>query len=640
MNILRYFLFHQNKTDNLSLYLNNIKYQGFMKKYIFLAALLVGTAAMTNAQNTINSKPKLKEVVVYNQGAELTHTATATLAKGENEVMITGLSRSIMQSSLKVEASGGAVISSSELSTDYLTDVKSSARIKQLQDSIKLYNKKQKEVQNDIKLNKDMLSVLEKGVNHNVSGGKDAGNTEKVNQNLEYYKTKSKELNGNIMALTDKQEEINKTLSRMKSQLQQESNTKGPETTQLKLAVSAPMAGSITFTIRYYTTQAGWAPHHDVLVTAEDKPITITTKAQVRQYTGLDWDNVKISLSTGAPSTSYSIPEMDTWFLREIKPVTVGGANYRSGYVSLLRKNSAAKERTPARVQDEEAFMAEMEEEDAEPMPVVQMLFYVNGMEVDESTLAQISQSDIKTREMLSAEQTMDRFGRPTQQGAIVVTTKNMEDYVSSSEDMLNRTFNIDLRYSIPGNGKNQSITIMKNEIQATYNYFCVPKLDTKVYLVAETNQDLAKLNLLSGNANVSFGGSFVGTTYINVNADTKKLSFTLGEDKGIVCQRKKVKDYSSKKTLGSDIKVLSTYEITVKNNKSKKIAITVKDQYPISTNKKIDVELLEETTKATTSSESTGIMTWDYELGAGQSQKITLSYSVKYPKDMNLKLD
>ena len=85
---------------------------------------------------------------------------------------------------------------------------------------------------------------------------------------------------------------------------------------------------------------------------------------------------------------------------------------------------------------------------------------------------------------------------------------------------------------------------------------------------------------------------------------------------------------------------MLSTYEITVKNNKSKKIAITVKDQYPISTNKKIDVELLEETTKATTSSESTGIMTWDYELGAGQSQKITLSYSVKYPKDMNLKLD
>lgn len=607
-----------------------------MKRIFFLALALIAT--MANAQNTVNSKPKLKEVVIYYQGAELTHTATATLAKGENEVTITGLSRSIMQSSLQVEASGGAVISSSELSTDYLTDVKSSARIKQLQDSIKLYNKKFKETLSDIMLNKNMLEVLEKGVNHNVSGGKDAGNTEKVNQNLEYYKTKSKELNGNIMALTDKKDEINKTLLRMNSQLQQENNAKGPETTQLKLAVSAPMAGSITFTIRYYTTQAGWAPHHDVLVTAEDKPITITTKAQVRQYTGLDWDNVKISLSTGAPNTSYSIPEMDIWFLRQ--QTTTRYSNHK-GKASGHRIASQDLERMPgSSIEEAVATVAGVGYSDGGEEVVEQMLFYVNGMEVDESTLAQIAQSDVKTREMLSAEQTLDRFGRRTQQGSIVITTKEMEDYVSSSEDMLNRTFDIDLRYSIPGNGKSQNITIAKNEYPATYKYYCVPKLDTKVYLVAETNQDLAKLNLLSGDANVSFGGSFVGTTYINANADVKKLSFTLGEDKGIVCQRKKVKDFSSRKTLGSDIKVVSTFEITIKNNKAKKISITVNDQYPISTNKKIDVELLEETTKATTSSETTGIMTWNYELGAGQSQKITLSYSVKYPKDMNLKLE
>ena len=607
-----------------------------MKRIFFLALALIAT--MANAQNTVNSKPKLKEVVIYYQGAELTHTATATLVKGENEVTITGLSRSIMQNRLQVEASGGAVISSTELSTDYLTDVKSSARIKQLEDSIKLYNKKLKETEKDIELNENMLDVLEAGVNHNVSGGKDAGNTEKVNQNLEYYKTKSKELNGNIMALNDKQDEINKTLLRMKSQLQQERNAEVPATSQLKLAVSAPMAGSVTFTIRYYTTQAGWAPHHDVLVTAEDKPITITTKAQVRQYTGQDWDNVKISLSTGAPNTSYSIPEMDIWFLRQ--QTTTRNSNYK-GKSSGQRMSSQDLERMPgSSIETAVATVAGVGYSDGGEETVEQMLFYVNDIEVDENTFSQIPQNEVKTREMLSPVQTLDRFGRHTQQGSIVITTKEMEDYVSSSEDLLNRTFDIDLRYSIPGNGKSQKITIAKNEYPATYKYYCVPKLDTKVYLVAETNQDLDKLNLLSGDANVSFGGSFVGTTYINANADAKKLSFTLGEDKGIVVQRKKVKDFSSKKTLGSDIKVVSNFETTIKNNKSKKISITIKDQYPISTNKKIDVELLEETTKATTSLETTGIMTWNYELGAGQSQKITLSYSVKYPKDMNLKLE
>ncbi|MBO4740135.1 MAG: DUF4139 domain-containing protein, partial [Bacteroidales bacterium] len=60
----------------------------------------------------------------------------------------------------------------------------------------------------------------------------------------------------------------------------------------------------------------------------------------------------------------------------------------------------------------------------------------------------------------------------------------------------------------------------------------------------------------------------------------------------------------------------------------------------PVSTNKKIEVELQKETTTATTSDDKTGIMTWDTEVNAAQSQKITLSYSVKYPKDMTLKLE
>ena len=148
------------------------------------------------------------------------------------------------------------------------------------------------------------------------------------------------------------------------------------------------------------------------------------------------------------------------------------------------------------------------------------------------------------------------------------------------------------------------------------------------------------KLNLLSGNANISFAGSYVGNTYIDANSTKKTISLTLGVDKKVVVTRKKVKDYSSNKVLGSDVKVLTTYEITVKNNKNKNITLTVKDQYPVSTNKKIDIELQKETTTPTTSDENTGIMTWNLDLAPAQSQKITLSYSVKYPKDMNLKLE
>lgn len=600
-----------------------------MKRYCFLALLFVITTV--NAQKEVTTKPVLKEVVVYNQGAELSYTANAILAKGENEVVITGLSPVITQNSIKVEVSGGAVISSSELSADYLTDGKTSDRIKRLQDSITLYNKKSKQVQNDIKINTDMLKVLENGVNHNVANEKEAGSIDKVTQNLEYYKTKAKDLNNNILTLNDQKEEISKTLTRLNKQLKEESTGKSKKTSQLRMSVSTPLAGSVTFSVKYFTTQAGWVPEHHIVVAAEDKPVQITTKAKVMQYTGLDWDNVKVTLSTGMPSLHNTAPEMNTWFLKPITSYATVGASRSGGANSYARKAPMAK-----RVTYEDAVVeSEVEEEAAAET----MLFFVNGMEVSESDIEQIASNEIKTREILSPSETQSRYGRTTKQGAIAVTTKSMSDYVSQSEDDLNRIFNIDLKYSIPGNGKEQNITIGKQETPATYRYYCAPKLDPETFLMADIDK-WEKLNLLSGNANISFAGSYVGNTYIDANSTKKTISLTLGVDKKVVVTRKKVKDYSSSKVLGSDVKVVTTYEIIVKNNKNKNVSLTVKDQYPVSTNKKIDVELQKETTTPTSSDENTGIMTWNLDMSPAQSQKITLSYSVKYPKDMTLKLE
>ena len=539
-----------------------------MKRYCFLALLFVITTV--NAQKEVTTKPVLKEVVVYNQGAELSYTANAILAKGENEVVITGLSPVITQNSIKVEVSGGAVISSSELSADYLTDGKTSDRIKRLQDSITLYNKKSKQVQNDIKINTDMLKVLENGVNHNVANEKEAGSIDKVTQNLEYYKTKAKDLNNNILTLNDQKEEISKTLTRLNKQLKEESTGKSKKTSQLRMSVSTPLAGSVTFSVKYFTTQAGWVPEHHIVVAAEDKPVQITTKAKVMQYTGLDWDNVKVTLSTGMPSLHNTAPEMNTWFLKPITSYATVGASRSGGANSYARKAPMAK-----RVTYEDAVVeSEVEEEAAAET----MLFFVNGMEVSESDIEQIASNEIKTREILSPSETQSRYGRTTKQGAIAVTTKSMSDYVSQSEDDLNRIFNIDLKYSIPGNGKEQNITIGKQETPATYRYYCAPKLDPETFLMADIDK-WEKLNLLSGNANISFAGSYVGNTYIDANSTKKTISLTLGVDKKVVVTRKKVKDYSSSKVLGSDVKVVTTYEIIVKNNKNKNVSLTVKKQ-------------------------------------------------------------
>ncbi len=146
------------------------------------------------------------------------------------------------------------------------------------------------------------------------------------------------------------------------------------------------------------------------------------------------------------------------------------------------------------------------------------------------------------------------------------------------------------------------------------------------------------KLNLLSGEANILVEGTYIGRSSIDPNSTQDTLNLTLGRDKRVVIRKEKIADYSSIKFLGANKKEVFTYEITVRNNKKEKIRLLLKDQYPISSNKDIEEELLDG--GGASVNKETGILTWKLELGPGESHKFRISYSVRYPKEKSLNID
>jgi len=214
-----------------------------------------------------------------------------------------------------------------------------------------------------------------------------------------------------------------------------------------------------------------------------------------------------------------------------------------------------------------------------------------------------------------------------------------MEDYIQQSDDHLNTQYEIEIPYTIPGNGKGQTIDLQTKETNAKYKYYCAPKLNSETFLLADI-EDWEKLALLSAYANITYDGTYLGQTFINAGSTEKVLTLTLGTEPRVSVKREKLVDYSSIKVLGSDTKVLLTYRITVKNNQTKKINFVLKEQYPISKLKEIEVELLPETTTPTFNKQDIGVLTWEMELNAGETKTFTVSYSVKYPKDKNINLE
>lgn len=604
-------------------------------KLIFIAImLLTGLPEEGNANEKKTIKAQLDEATVFFQGAELTHSATANLIRGENEVWIEGLSPNIDKNSLKIKTSNGAVISSFEYSVDYLFRGKTeNEATKKIQDSIDTYKQKLSLLETDIKVNAELSDILKKSTDKNTAGLEKGIGIEELIKTMDYYKKKSTELQNTQRNNQLAQAELQKSIAKLEAQLRQESTKNNKTSGILKLTLSSPTTVAANFTINYYTVSASWTPSYDINVISTDKPIKIVSKAKVRQITGLDWSKVKLSLSSGTPSNGKVAPLFSVWFLQQAYALGSGSVN-RSSLQGMMMQNSYSySDAMPAGIALERSVPASSSKDSKAP------LYIVDGTPVEMDYFNSIDPSMIKNNTYMDSNDAIKAYGSEASGGAYIISLKSgMDDYVSVADNDLNMTFNIDLPYSIPGNGKEQSIELTTKEINAEYKYYCAPKLDIETYLLAEIS-DWQKLNLLSGKANITYDGTYVGESFINANSTQSKLSLTLGTDKRVAVKREKMNDYSSTKFLGSDVKQLFTYKITVKNNQNKAIKMVLKDQYPRSQAKGIDVELLKETTPWTANVEELGVITWEENINSGDNKVYYISYSVKYPKGSNLNL-
>ncbi|GIV41672.1 MAG: hypothetical protein KatS3mg034_0982 [Vicingaceae bacterium] len=205
----------------------------------------------------------------------------------------------------------------------------------------------------------------------------------------------------------------------------------------------------------------------------------------------------------------------------------------------------------------------------------------------------------------------------------------------SSNLQVLESQLNVEFSYSpkidLPAYPSKKIIKLDQYTVDAVYDYYTIPKLTEKVYLLAGL-LDWQKLNLLSGDLQVFFSGHYAGKGYLNLNVPEDTIKINFGVDEKLPVKRIKVKDITEKANMGRDKKVTLGYEIQLKNNHNIPVTIEVIDQIPVSKNSNIKVESIE-TTGAQVES-STGILKWKITLSPGEQKKIYFSFSVQYPKD------
>ncbi|MEI6184480.1 MAG: DUF4139 domain-containing protein [Bacteroidota bacterium] len=546
-----------------------------MKKNLLLMLFTLLVSARLMATDDRNIvNADLKTVTVYKSGAELSHTTAATLKTGSNELIIENVSNAMDINSIQIKAPNEVTIMGVEFANNYIANTEKTPRIKLLEDSIEHVSKAYNRLDMQTNNDNDLLGVLKQ--NRDIKGTQNGLSVAELMKMMDYYKAKTIELQNELYSLNEKKVKLSETLGVLRNQLQEEQSKNATVGGRLILQLSAAVAGKYDFAVSYITPNAYWTPNYDIRVENTKSPLKLVYKANIVQTTGIDWKKVKMSLSTSTPNQFGSAPLLNGWYLRYNTPVAYNPNRFISANTALYGK--------------------------------------VAGVQV-------------------TTDSEMDKL----EDIAFAKKDMSLQDHLDIQENALNVTFDIDLPYSILSNGKAQTATLQTVEVPADYKYYAVPKLDKDVYLLAYVT-DWQKLNLLAAEANIILEGTYVGKTYIDPNSTLDTLNFTLGRDKRVVVKREKLADFSSVKFLGSNKLQKFTYEITVKNNKKESLELILKDQYPLTTSKEIEVELIDDG-KAEVNKDL-GILNWKLNLNAGESKKIRFVYSVKYAKDKSLNLN
>jgi uncharacterized protein (TIGR02231 family) len=198
-------------------------------------------------------------------------------------------------------------------------------------------------------------------------------------------------------------------------------------------------------------------------------------------------------------------------------------------------------------------------------------------------------------------------------------------------------TFDTNIPYSVPSDGKIQTVEIQRLSAPADYKYVTLPKLSQHAYLTANIS-DWAKLSLQSGEATLYFENSYVGKSNLDVNQLSDTLTLSLGTDNSILVKREKRQDFTSKKVIGANKTDSFSFLLTVRNNKSTGIKITMQDQIPVSSNSGITIEAIE--LSGGRHNVQTGEIKWDLNMQPQETKQIILTYSVKYPRDKTVILE
>lgn len=257
--------------------------------------IIASTVAVQAASLTATSR--VSDVTLYPDGATVTRSFALELPGGSHEIIIPDLPMSADANSLRIEGRGAARFSLGGI------DIKLGVTEPEPDRALVQKLKAAREARDRVA---DRLDALE-GRRQMILrlAGRDPVSAASPTLDLEAWLKAVDAVGRSLQTVNDDLREMRRETQRLNEEIAalEQATGRQPQRTprrQASLAVDVGQAGMAEFTLSYRVAGAQWRPIYDLkLTTTAPKPaLEITRRAMLRQQTGEDWKEARITLST------------------------------------------------------------------------------------------------------------------------------------------------------------------------------------------------------------------------------------------------------------------------------------------------------------------------------------------------------
>ncbi|TFK24420.1 hypothetical protein FA15DRAFT_669652 [Coprinopsis marcescibilis] len=498
---------------------------------------------------------KITGVSVYTRGAEITRSLKVDLKTGQNQIIIDGLPNVLAEDSVRVDGHGSATIHDVTISP---TPPKPHAVL--TSPTLEELRAKKTSIENAKERAKNASEFLVTYISRQDPPQIDPGKLQDI---IDNYESASHKLDERLTKLRAEKRRVSGEICEEEERIRSNhaaTATSGMLNNRVTISMCADAECPVELELRYMVTNATWKPIYDVRIDTEaglkGKPVVLTYKANIAQYTGEDWAGVPIVLETAEPTVGLHLPTLYSWTISVYDPPP---PTQYSGPV--------------------------MPTSELRMQPMMAPPVFVQASRPRSRSRSPRRQSRSRSR----SPRADIIMSQPIHAPSVI---KQMMAEASKAVDF-NVTYTVPGLMTIPGDQIAHSVTIVKLELDTTLEWVSVVRSDARVYLKAVI-KNASDYSFLSGTSSVYLDGSFIAKSHIPAVRPGQSFDCSLGLDPSIRVTYPPL----SKRLVQSGFVTKSktqtyTQQIMIHNTKSVAIDnLIIRGQVPVSVHSNVTVKL------------------------------------------------